>query len=178
MGNFLDSQAEATNAGLSSAQAMAEARQARNAAYSQAYKLEDDSAAGLELAGDNLMRMQQNRALQLGAQRAGQASRGFALSGSKLQAEVSFAQVLDAAIADAVWSTATQDANARVQAAMLRHEGDAALRMGQIKKTYYDRMQSIAQTMAPWYGAGDAIIWTGKFLSAAGIDVPNAKGQQ
>lgn len=178
MGNFLDNQAEGTNAQLSSAQAMAEARQARNQAYAQAYKLEDDSAAGLELAGENLMRMQQNRELQLGAVRAGQAARGFALSGSKRQAEVSFARVLDAAIADAVRSTATQDANARVQAAMLRHEGDAALRMGHIKKTYYDRMQSISKSMAPWYGIGDATIWTGKFMSSLGLDMPNAKGQQ
>lgn len=175
MGSFLDNQAEATNYRLSSAQSMAEARQARNQAYAQAYKLEEDSAAGLELAGENLMRMQQNRELQLGAVRAGQAAHGFALSGSKRQAEVSFAQVVDAAISDAVRSTATQDANARVQAAMLRHEGDAALRSGHIQAQYYDRMRSAAKSMAPWMLLGDATIWTGQFMSSLGFNMPNSK---
>jgi uncharacterized Zn finger protein len=157
MGEALKAQAASTNATLEAAQAEAQGIQARNAAYAEAYRLESDSASMLEIAGENLMRMQLNKSLQLGQLRAEQAGQGFALTGSKRSAETSLASVIDQAIADTVRSAATQDAYARTQANMLRKEGDMQQHMGSITSQYKKKVAQANQTAMPWLWIGESL---------------------
>ena len=168
MGQYFDSQAEATNAELSAAKSFAAGLQARNQAYAEAYKLEKDSNSILNIAGENLMRMSQNRDLELSAFRSAQAASGFSLSGSKRSAETSLAHTLDIALDDAIRSTATQDANAREQAAILRHEGNAALKMGLVEQSYGNRVAKANRAAGPTLLLGQTMLTGAKLFANYG----------
>lgn len=164
MGEALKSQAAETNATLDALQARAQGIQARNSAYAEAYRLENGSAAELETAGENLMRMQLNKSLQLGSFRAAQSGKGFELSGSKRSAETSFASVIDQAIADAIQIASTQDAYARTQASLIRKDGDMQQYLGNVQAKYKQKFASSHQTAAPWLWAGESLYTSGKIL--------------
>lgn len=160
MGEVFKASAASTNATLDAAQAEAQGRQARNASYAEAYRLESDSNSMLETAGDNFLRMQLNKSLQLGELQAAQASQGFALTGSKRSSEISLASVIDQAIADAVKSAATQDSWARTQANLLRHEGDMQQRMSSTNSTYQKKVAQANKSAVPWLWAADSLYTT------------------
>lgn len=167
MGSFVNSRADAANAG---AAAVAGSMQ-RKQRYAAAYGLERESADAGWLAGRQLTAMRQNEDLSVGRQRAENAASGFAASsGSKLDRERSVAEVLEEAIANAAASYAVQDEAARNQAARLRKEGDDALRMGEIAARYYSRRSRIANTVGNWQLAGGVLDKVGGALVKYDLD--------
>lgn len=171
MGSFVNSRADAANAGAAAMEAAVAGSMQRKQRYAAAYGLERESADAGWLAGRQLMAMRQNEDLAVGGERARGSASGFAAaSGSKLERERSVAEVLEEAIANAATSYAVQDEAARNQAARLRKEGDEALRMGEVAARYYGRRAKVANTVGNWQLAGGVLDKVGSAMVKYDLD--------
>jgi hypothetical protein len=157
MGEFANSSAAATNYTMDAAQARAQGNTARAQAYSQAYQLEEQAGSDLSIAAENLMRMQQNKTLQLESLRAAQATSGFADSGSVSSSRSSFAQILDLSIADQMQAASSRAASMYTQANLSRRLGDQQLRTNTIAANFYDKLSSINRAAAPFHLIGQGL---------------------
>lgn len=172
MGSFIDNQTQSANYTLQATQARAQGQLARKQAYANAYKLQDDSAQAAYIMGDRMMTARQNAVASISALRTQNAASGFSASGSKLRAEQSTAEILDAAISNMGKSYTISDQNARAQAAQLMREGDTAVSLAEIQGRYFDQLRSINKKVAPWQLGADAMLFTGKVLTA--FNTPSA----
>lgn len=158
MGEFANATASTANYKMDAAQARAQGNTARAQAYSQSYQLEEQAGSDLAIAAENLMRMQQNKTLQLESLRAAQATSGFADSGSLSSSRSSFAQILDLAITDQMQAASSRAAAMYTQANLSRSLGDQQLRMGNISSAFAEKLASIDSAVAPVHMVSDGIL--------------------
>lgn len=171
MGDGLNSYASAANYRNESMTTRTNARLQRRQAYADAYKLEDDSASALSVAGDQMMMMHRNQAEQVGARRAAAGASGFSASGgSQLVQEQSVAEILEVAVANAARSAAVSDTSAREQANATRRYGDTAYNVGMVQADYQQRMARIANGVAPWQLLGSSLLAIGQAEFGSEID--------
>ena len=165
MGTFANMSAASANYTTQAAAARANARVARAQAQANAYKLEADASAQGAIAGDNMMTMRRNQALQMAAVRNQQGGSGFAASsGSKLSVESSVAEVFEKAIADQMRSNAIADQNARAQANALRRSGETQFNLGMVQANALSSLASASSQAAPWMLLGEGLTWGGNQL--------------
>ena len=158
MGQFLNTNTQATNYSVQASEARTQGMLQRRQAYANAYKLEADSREKGILVGENMMRAESNALARIAALRGQVGASGFAEAGSKLREEQSTAEALKMAISDMGKSYAISDQNARNQANQYRREGDTALRLANIQGDLYDRLARINRKAAPWLGAGELLM--------------------
>lgn len=151
MGQYINSKATSAEYGQKAIEARANGLAQRKQAYANAYELEDASAQNGYIAGQKMETMRQNQTAAVAATRLQNGATGFGASGgSKLQQEMSTAQMFEEAIANLGKSYAIQDQNARRQADQLRKEGDDTLKLSQIMSNYYSRVSKINSRAANW----------------------------
>lgn len=180
MGDGIDSYTQASNMRSQAMTTRTNAILAKRQAYADAYKLENDSAAALGVAGDSMMTMRRNQTAQMGERRVASGASGFAASsGSNLAAESSVAEVLEMAIANAARDVETGDSNARRQAIELRSQGEQQYRLGMIQAEYENKLAKIANSVAPWLMVGSGLTTIGGLgmdLSGMFAASANSKG--
>lgn len=155
MGDGINSFASATNHRSEAITARTNATLARRQAYADAYKLESDSESMLHIAGDNMMVLRRNQLEQVGEARARSGASGFSASGgSNLVHEMSVAEVLEMAVANAARSAMISDVNAREQAEALRRYGDTTYNVGMVQADYQQKLARTANRVAPWLMLG------------------------
>lgn len=158
MGEFINSKAASAEYGQKATEARTNGLSQRKQAYANAYGLEDASRQSGSIAGQKMETMRQNQTAAVSATRLANGSSGFsASSGSKLQQEMSTAQMFEEAIANLGKSYAVSDQNARQQADRLRKEGDDAYKMGNVMGNYYARASKIHSTAGNWQLFGGAM---------------------
>lgn len=180
MGDGINSYTQASNMRTQSMTTRTNAILAKRQAYADAYKLEKDSAAALDVAGDSMMTMRRNQTAQMGTRRAASGASGFAASsGSNLAAESSVAEVLEMAIANAARDVETGDSNARRQAIELRSQGEQQYRLGMIQANYEQKLAKIANNVAPWLMVGSGLTALGQLdYNWGGGDKGQEQGQK
>lgn len=165
MGDFLNMGTAAAQGRVDAAVARANGRVQRNQAYADAYKLEADATAASHIAGDNMMTMRRNQALQVAAVRAVNGAGGFGASGgSKLGVERSTAEIFDMAIANAAKSNTIAGQNARAQANAMRRWGDTSMDLANVQAGYLDNVARINSKMAPWALVGGGLATAGNLM--------------
>lgn len=157
MGDAINMDAQATNYRSDAATARANGIAQRAQAFSNAYKLESDSAAQNHIESDNMMTMRRNQMANIATMRASNGSSGFANIDSKLKAEQSVAESFEMAIANMAKSAAVSDQNARFQANAYRRQGDTALNLSNIQADYLNRIASINNKYSKWVLVGSAL---------------------
>lgn len=158
MGQFINSKATSAEYGQKAMEARTNGLAQRKQAYSNAYGLEDASAQNGYITGQKMETMRQNQTAAVAATRLQNGSNGFGASGgSKLQQEMSTAQMFEEAIANLGKSYAVSDQNARRSADQLRKEGEDAYKMGNVMGNYYSRASKIQSTAGNWQLFGGAM---------------------
>lgn len=180
MGDGINSFASAANHRSEVITARTNATLAKRQAYADAYKLESDSEQALHIAGDNMMVMRRNQAEQVGAKRAAAGASGFSASGgSNLVGEMSVAEVLEMAVANAAKSSAISDRNAREQAEALRRYGDTTYNVGMVQADFQQKLARVANRVAPWLMLGSGLTQGGMLAtSLGGGPEPDKKDQK
>lgn len=158
MGTYLNMSTAAAQGRADASTARANGRVQRNQAYANAYKLEADATASSHIAGDNMMTLRRNQALQLAAVRAAAGASGFApSSGSKAGVERSTAEIFEMAIANMMQSNTIAEQNARAQANAMRRWGDTGQELANVQAGYLDKLAGINSRTAPWTFVGGGL---------------------
>lgn len=163
MGDGINSFAAASNHRSEAITTRTNATLAKRQAYAEAYKLESDSRQALDISGDQMMTMRRSQTEQVGARRAAAGASGFSASGgSNFVGELSVAEVLEMAVANAAKSSAISDRNAREQAEALRRYGDTTYNVGMVQADFQQKLASVANRVAPWLMLGSGLTTAGK----------------
>jgi putative ribosome biogenesis GTPase RsgA len=84
--------------------------------------------------------------------------------------ELSVAEVLEMAVANAAQSAATSDRNAREQAEALRRYGDTTYNVGMVQADYQQKLAKTANRVAPYLMLGSGLTGLGKSaMTAPGV---------
>lgn len=183
MGQVLNSKATSAEYGLKAMEARTNGLTQHKQAYANAYGLEEASSQNGYITGQKMETMRQNQTSAVSSTRLANGASGFGTSGgSKLQQEMSTAQMFEEAIANLGKSYAISDQNARRQADQLRKEGEDAYKMGNVMGNYYSRASKIQSTAGNWQLFGGAMSTIGdtflRYDLGGGKDANNNQQQE
>ncbi len=165
MGQSVNSKASAAEYGMKAMEARTNGLAQRKQAYANAYGLEEASRQNGYITGQKMETMRQNQTAAVSSARLANGTSGFSASGgSKLQQEMSTAQMFEEVIANLGKSYAISDQNARRQADQLRKEGEDAYKMGNVMGNYYSRASKIQSTAGNWQLFGGVMSTIGDTL--------------
>lgn len=144
MGDALNMKMSAANAQSQAAAARSEAIAAKRQAMQNAYNVEFESAQRGMVAGENMEVMRKNQTQRVANEMARQGGSGFAVSsGSKMQNQVGIADMIEQTIQNMLKSNSIADQNARMQANVMRRQGETAYNVGMVKADYMNKQADI-----------------------------------